>query len=131
MSSNTLESLCFIPATFLFLYHIIKKLDMNGWRLMTSMFMEHKGIDYLLLVGTKLYILVSGFVVLSVGGQDNTTNPVNYVVPWSHTYAIFIFVCSSFETTQAILNSSENGSKFTDKLTTSQQPNSTVAVKPE
>jgi hypothetical protein len=111
MASNTLESLCFIPATFLFLYHIIKKLDMNGWKLLTSMFMEHKGFDYILLILTKMYILVGGIVVLLRGGQDNTTNPINYIIPWSHTLAVFIFVCSSFETTQAILNSSGKASK--------------------
>jgi hypothetical protein len=108
MFANTLESVCFVPSTILFLYHISTKLNLDGRRLFVSLFMDHQGLDYILLIGTKMYILVGGFFVLATGGQDNSTAPINYVVSWSHTYAIATFMCASFKTTQAILNSSEN-----------------------
>jgi hypothetical protein len=106
--ANTLESVCFIPSTALFLYHISTQLNLDGRKVIASLFMDHHGLDYILLIGTKLYILIGGFFVLSMGGQDNATGAINYVVTWSHTYAIATFMCASFKTTRAILNSNEN-----------------------
>jgi hypothetical protein len=114
--ANVLEAVCFIPSTFIFLYHIASKLRLNGRELLISLFMEHQGVDYVLLVATKMYILVSGVLVLLTGGQDNTTHPVNYVIPWSHTLAIVTFMSSSFRTTQALLTSTEKRIGATDPM---------------
>jgi hypothetical protein len=102
--SNVFESLCFIPSTFFFLYHIASKLEVNGRALLVSLFMEHQGVDYVLLVGTKMYIMVGAIVILVVGGQDNTTNPVINIIAWSHTLAIVTFMGSSFRTAQALIS---------------------------
>jgi hypothetical protein len=113
--SNVFESLCFIPSTFFFLYHIASKLQLNGRALLVSLFMEHQGVDYVLLVGTKMYIMIGGIVILVVGGQDNTTNPGNYTIPWSHTLAIVTFMGSSFRTAQAMLSSKADSMGSKDK----------------
>jgi hypothetical protein len=55
---------------------------------------------------------MGGIVVLVVGGQDNTTNPINYIIIWSHTLSIVTFMSSSFKTSSAIL-SAKSGSKGT------------------
>jgi hypothetical protein len=120
--ANVLEALCFIPSTFYFLYHIATKLHLNGRALFVSLFMEHQGVDYILLVGTKAYIMISGIVVLLVGTQDNTTNPVNYIIAWSHTLSIVTFMGSSFRTTQAMLSAK------TDSLGT-KEPSNTASSK--
>jgi hypothetical protein len=37
------------------LYHIASKLNVNGRALLLSLFMEHQGLDYILLIATIIH----------------------------------------------------------------------------
>jgi hypothetical protein len=59
--TNVSESILFIVGSFMFLYTISSSLGMSVFDLFYEIVFKYDGFDYILLIGSKLYILCAGF----------------------------------------------------------------------
>jgi hypothetical protein len=101
--ANTVDSLVFIPATVYFFYHISSNLKLKGMKMISVILSKHNGLDYLILISLKFYILIGGIPVILNGSMNNATLPIQFIVGWSHTVSICMLMSSSFTTTKELL----------------------------
>jgi hypothetical protein len=137
--ANTVDSLVFIPATVYFFYHISGSLDVKGMKMISTIMSNHSGVDYMVLIALKLYILIGGIPVIVTGSMNNFTHPIQFVVGWSHTVAICMLLSSSFSTTKELMETKvkvinnqsciEPGLSFLSTVSSPPQPSQIMTTK--
>jgi hypothetical protein len=70
--ANSLESVCYIPSSILFLYHISNKVSLKANQFY-SVLMKQGSVDYMLLIAVRMYTLIVGIIGVLRGTHDNMT----------------------------------------------------------
>ncbi|KAJ3317728.1 hypothetical protein HDV06_001282 [Boothiomyces sp. JEL0866] len=110
--SSIIEAISFSGASLYFLYQIAQKLgsDKKGIELIKELYLQHKLMDYLLLVALKIFNIVGA--ALCFNNTENT--PLSFTVLFSQYYAQaiagYVFVHSSFIGSKEILESNKPSS---------------------
>jgi hypothetical protein len=100
--ANTIDCFCYIPASFLFLAHIARKVRVSRGDFF-QILAQHNAVNYLLLLLTKSYILFFGLVGVRANKLSNEVYLVVIVFPLSITYALHALLIDSFDTSQELM----------------------------
>jgi hypothetical protein len=103
--SNTIEAICFIVSSFVFLNQIGSAIGLKGSFLLREMMIKYDGAGYIVLCLVKAYIALVCVVIFLTKKQEGFTITVSTAIGMSHTYAIYLFVKSSFVTPKQMLSS--------------------------
>jgi hypothetical protein len=112
--ANTLDCILFITGTFVFLFAITKALGISKLNTLTTIATDYNGVDYLILVVLKLYILWCG-VYYQKFGESYFTKPWVCIVLFSVTLEIYTFINASYDTAGGLLSSISIGQNMSPK----------------
>jgi hypothetical protein len=103
--SNSIEAICFIASSFVFLNQIGSAVGLKGHFLLRELMIKYDGTGYIVLCLVKAYIAFACVLIFLARKQEGITILVSPAITLSHTYAIYLFVKSSFVTPKQMLAS--------------------------